>query len=440
MVNRPDSSIPHRVSRRGFLTTGASGVIGLSAVGCDTRGAVQDELHRPPLHQPRGPEDESWAHVRQQFITEPGVAFMNNASLGMPPAVVAEAVASGYELVSQDPIRGRSGLQDAIDNRVLPGLAKFFGATPGELSLTRNATEALYLQAMGLNLTAGDEVLITTQEHPAGRSPWLLRAERHGIKVIEVFVSSPFEQAGDVVESFERAVTPRTRAIAFCHVTRGGHRYPVKQLSDMARTHGVVSLVDGAQAVGMFPIDLGDLGCDAYSASLHKWFLGPVGTGFLYVRERAREKIQSTFAHDATVENPALAPPGTADLPVRAALESALTFVEQIGVENVERRTRFLSDHLKNELGTLPGVSLLSGPTPDTSCPGSTIFEIEGVDAMALVPIVDEEHAIHIDEHQRDGHNAIRVSTHVYNTTAEIRRLMAALGDAAEKGVPRVSV
>ena len=189
----------------------------------------------------------------------------------------------------------------------------------------------------------------------------------------------------------------------------------------------------------MFPVYLDDLGCDAYSASLHKWLLGPIGTGFLYVREGARERIRSTFAHNATLANPALAPPGTADLPVRAALEAALTFVKQIGVENVDRRTRFLSNHLKNELGTLPRVSLLSGPTPDTSCPGSTIFEIKGVDAMALVPLVDEEHAIHIDEHQRDGHNAIRVSTHVYNTTAEIQRLMTALGDAAEKGVSGAS-
>ena len=439
VVTRSDSSSPSRVSRRGFLTTGASSVVGLSAFGCDTRSTVQDKLPYPALSQPQGPEDESWAHVRQQFIPEPGMAYMNNASLGMPPAVVVEAVAAGYKLVSRDPIRGRSGLQKAVDSRVLPSLANFFGATPGEFSLTRNATEALHLQVMGSNLNAGDEVLISSQEHPAGRNPWLLRVERNGIEVTEVFVSSPFEDARDVVESFERAITPRTRAIAFCHVTRGGHLYPVKQLVDMARAHGLISLVDGAQAVGMFPIDLDDLGCDAYSASLHKWMLGPIGTGFLYVREGAREKIRSTFSFNATPSNPALAPPGTADLPVRAALESALNFVEQLGVENVERRTRFLSDYLKSQLGTLPGVHLLSGPTSDTCCPGSTIFEIEGVDAMALVPIVDEEHAIHIDEHQRDGHNAIRVSTHVYNTTSEIERLMAALEDAAEKGVPRVS-
>ncbi|NIV74810.1 MAG: aminotransferase class V-fold PLP-dependent enzyme, partial [Gammaproteobacteria bacterium] len=86
-------------------------------------------------------------------------------------------------------------------------------------------------------------------------------------------------------ERIADALTPRTRAIAFCHVTRGGHRYPVKALAQLASERGVLCLVDGAQAVGQFPIDLHDLGCDAYSASLHKWMLGPAGTGFLYVRE-----------------------------------------------------------------------------------------------------------------------------------------------------------
>ena len=93
--------------------------------------------------------------------------------------------------------------------------------------------------------------------------------------------------------------------------------------------------------------------------------------------------------------------------------------------------TRYLSDYLKTRLASMPGVTILSGPTPATSCPGSTIFEQEGVDAIEAVALVAERANIHIDEHQRDGHNAIRISTHVYNTTAEIDRLADVL-----KGLP----
>ena len=261
----------------------------------------------------------------------------------------------------------------------------------------------------------------------AGRRPWQYRASREGALIREVRIPSPFQSEQQVVDLIAAAITPHTRGLAFCHVTRGGHLYPVKSLCETARSQGLVTLVDGAQAVGMFPIDLADLGCDAYSASLHKWFLGPVGTGFLYVRESARDRIRSLFAFDATREAPAFDVPGTADFPVRAALEAALRFNEAIGVDSVARRTRYLSDYLRRRVGTLPGVTLLSGPTPATSCPGSIIFEKQGIDAMALIPVMDEQHRIHIDEHQRDSHNAIRVSTHIYNTTAEIDRLVDVL-------------
>ena len=413
------------VSRRRFLASAGSGALAFSALGCGEGELAL--MSRPALTRPLGSDDASWANVRDQFILEPGVAYMNNASLGMPPGAVVKAVASGYEAISREPLHGKHDLQDEIAERVVPGLTRLLGATTDEVALTRNATEALHLQAVGLDLEPGDEVIFTTQEHPAGLRPWQFRAERHGIQATRIFVPSPLKSHDHVVDLFEQAITPRTRAIAFCHVTRGGHRYPVKRLAEMARSHGLLSLVDGAQALGQFPIDLHDLGCDAYSASLHKWLLGPVGTGVLYVRQDARPHIRSAFAHDATLDAPALAPPGTADFPLRAGIGAALEFVETIGLDNVATRIRYLSDYLKDRLAGLNGITLLSGSSRETSCPGSTIFELESVDAMALVPVMDERHSIHLDEHQRDGHNAIRISTHIYNTTVEIDRLVAAL-------------
>ena len=198
----------------------------------------------------------------------------------------------------------------------------------------------------------------------------------------------------------------------------------------MAHERGLACLVDGAQAVGQFPIDLVDLGCDAYSASLHKWLLGPAGTGFLYIRESARNRIKTAFAPDATPDAPAFDPPGTADFPLRAALMTMLDFVNAIGLERIDGRCRYLSNYLKNQLSELAPVTILSGPH-EVSCPGSTIFEFSGLDAIAAVPMMEQRGRVHIDEHQRDGHNAIRVSTHFYNTRAEIDRLVDALRSVA---------
>ena len=415
------------VSRRGFLATGAAGLAGASFAGCTAASDSDASGRRPALTRPDGVEDSAWTHIREHFILEPGTAYMNNASLGMPPASVAEAVGAGYEALSREPLQGKNELGAFIASDVVPRMAAYLGASTDEIVLTRNASEALHMGTVGIRLERGDEVLVTSQEHPAGRRPWDYRAARDGINVNTVFIPSPLESGEQAVALVERALTPATRVIAFCHVTRGGHLYPVRQLCALARERGIVSHVDGAQAVGMVPVDLQTLGCDTYSASLHKWLLGPMGTGVFYVRAGARDRVQSAFAPDGEGGMVAYQPPGTSSLPLRAALSASLDLAETMGPGNVAARTRYLSDYLKSRLGAMPGVTILSGPSPATSCPGSTIFEQDGVDAVEAVSLVARRERIHIDEHQRDGHNAIRISTHVYNTTAEIDRLVDVL-------------
>ena len=427
MLNRFTERTKSKFSRRSFIKTGLASAAVATLPGCDSQIDVQV---RRKLKKPVGIDDAGWKNVRSQFILDKGLTYMNNASLGMPPAVVAEAVCKGYEAISKEPLHGKHDLQDNITKEVIPNLAKTFGAEADEIVLTRNASEALHLQAIGLELKRGDEVIITTQEHPAGHRPWMFRKEHEGVRVKEVFIPSPLDSEDDVVSRVEEAISRKTKALSFCHVTRGGHRYPVKKLAAMARDRGLLTLVDGAQAAGQFPINLHDLGCDTYAVSLHKWILAPAGTGFLYVRQDARKRIRSAFAPDPTLEAPGFDPPGTKDFPVRAAIGAALDFVNTLGLENIENRCRSLSDYLKAGLAEIKGVKLLSGHTPKISAPGSTIFEKEGLDAIASVPMMEERIKTHIDEHQRDSHNAIRISTHVYNTKAEIDKLLEALAKA----------
>ena len=427
MLNRFTERTESKFSRRSFIKTGLASAAVATLPGCDSQIDVQV---RRKLKKPVGIDDAGWKNVRSQFILDKGLTYMNNASLGMPPAVVAEAVCKGYEAISKEPLHGKHDLQDNITKEVIPNLAKTFGAEADEIVLTRNASEALHLQAIGLELKRGDEVIITTQEHPAGHRPWMFRKEHEGVRVKEVFIPSPLDSEDDVVSRVEEAISRKTKALSFCHVTRGGHRYPVKKLAAMARDRGLLTLVDGAQAAGQFPINLHDLGCDTYAVSLHKWILAPAGTGFLYVRQDARKRIRSAFAPDPTLEAPGFDPPGTKDFPVRAAIGAALDFVNTLGLENIENRCRSLSDYLKAGLAEIKGVKLLSGHTPEISAPGSTIFEKEGLDAIASVPMMEERIKTHIDEHKRDSHNAIRISTHVYNTKTEIDKLLEALAKA----------
>ncbi len=410
------------VSRRSFLASGMAGLTAGALGGCRTEESESDLQMVPPA----APHDDAWVTVRAQFAIDESVTYLNNASLGMPPTRVADAVARGYAMLSRDPLHGKHALTDVIVNHSIPALAAFVGADPDEVMLTRNATEPLHLQAIGLELSRGDEVLMTTQEHPAGAKPWRYRQARHGVAVKEVFIPSPFETPDQVVDLIAAKITTRTRAIAFCHVTRGGHLYPVKQLCAVARERGIASVVDGAQAVGMLPIDLHDLGCDVYAASLHKWMLGPMGTDMWYVSRRARERWYSSFEPQPSPEQPGYAPGGTPDLPLRASVATAVEFVERLGIQAIAARDRYLSDYLKQQLADISAARIVSGPTRDTSAPGSTIFVLEGVDPIEGVAALDER-KLYIDEHVRDGHPAFRVSTHFYNTTSEIDRAVTAL-------------
>jgi selenocysteine lyase/cysteine desulfurase len=411
------------ITRRAFMVGGMAGLAAGSQAAC---GFEFGSDHRPDMIAPTSPDDPAWATVKAQFATDPSVTYLNNASLGMPPASVLQAVAHGYALHSQDPTQAKHDLRDTIANGTMPNLAAFLGVDVDEIVLTRNATEALHLQAIGLDLRPGDEILMTSQEHPAGAKPWRYRQVNDQVNLREVLVPSPLESPERTVELIEAQISTRTRAIVFCHVTRGGHLYPVKELCSLARERGVASVVDGAQALGMFPIDLRDLGCDVYAASLHKWVLAPIGTGVWYLRRDARERWRSVFEPEPTPESPGFAPGGTADLPVRAAIDAALEFVNTIDVETIAERNRYLSDYLKERLGEFDEVRLLSGATSETSAPGSTIFEIDGIDPIATVATLDAQ-KLYIDEHVRDGHQAFRISTHFYNTTEEIDRAVSAL-------------
>ena len=378
-----------------------------------------------PQTQSIDPRDGAyWSQVRSQFMLEPGHAYFNNAALGMPPKPVRDAVAEGFRLMSENPSKAKKTFHHYIEDELRPAMAAFLGAETGEIALARNATEGLYHIINGLDLAPGDGILVTSQEHPSAMRPWKVRSERDRIEIKEIHIPSPLIGEDDIVERISGAIDDRTKVLFFCHVTRGGYLYPIKRLCALARERGLISAIDGAQAVGMLDVDLAAIECDLYTNSLHKWFLGPAGTGFLYV-SRA---MQSSFG---TLYSPADEPgedarryeiQGTYDLPVRAALGASLDFLNRIGISNIESRLRTLSDYLRQRLQEIPRLRLLTNPSHDISSPGSTIFEFEGINAARWRGPMEQEANIHVDDHDRDGHHGMRISTHYYNTVEEIDR------------------
>jgi isopenicillin-N epimerase len=322
------------------------------------------------------PEDETfWQRVRDQFYVPGDVIYLNNGSLGLSPRPVVEALYR--HVLDTEAMRNRTygdypwwGYGPSLEIRTK--LAGFVGALPEEVALTRNATEGMNTVAVGLDLEPGDEVVLSDQEHPGGRSAWYQRAKRYGIVVREFPLPLPPRSPAEIVASLERALTPRTRVISVSHITTTtGGILPVKEICELARRRSIVTLIDGAHAIGQIPLDLHDLGCDYYAASPHKWLYAPKGTGLLYCRKGMAEKL---WAHTATgawdrreLACERLTNVGTSNYSLLIGLSAAIDFNRQIGTNLVAERGRYLSRTLREMLGRIDGGRILNGPPPELS-------------------------------------------------------------------------
>ena len=325
----------------------------------------------------------------------------------------------------------------AMQDRMEKGrarIASYMGVGDDELTFTRNATDGINLVVWGLPWHDGDEVLVSDQEHPSMHNPWFHLQYSGGprIKLFAVDVDP------EVTLGNARArMTPRTRLLACSHVScETGTRNPVKELAALATEHGAFSLIDGAQALGQFPVDVSSLGCDFYVGNGHKWLHGPKGTGFLYVRRDRWEDLRAMHVGSSSFDRPTDVnemrlvqsakryESGTRSYGTYAALPAALDWLEGLGWDRIERRLAQLAGYLKERLTELPGATLLSPGSWERSSALVT-FSMEGLQPVAM----QEElwHRAKIRSRIFPFRPVLRVSTAYFNTEDEIDFLIATL-------------
>jgi len=284
--------------------------------------------------------------------------YLNNGTVGSSPWPVLEAVFASYfdcEKLGWDDPEDYPIWGYAPWNQYRDPLARFVGATRDEIALVRNATEANSFMANGLDLNPGDEVILSDQEHPSGNGPWDLRARRYGIVIKRISIPKPLESPATVLNLINDAITPRTRVIFVSHVTTvTGVILPVRDICSLARSKGIVSMVDGAQVPGMMRLNIREIGCDMYGASPHKWLQAPKGCGFLYVRDEIIDRVWSTVTthgwDDRQMRAERFQHIGSSNVPILAGFKAAIDFANQIGMERIEKRHRELNDYILTEM------------------------------------------------------------------------------------------
>src|ERR1700720_203896 len=366
------------VDRRGFLSSFA----GAAAAGATLNfgGELFARAAQAPAQLPdRGLYDSNeeayWAELRKQFVIPADEVYLNNGTVGSSPAPVLRASFDGYnetEKMAQSdpedyPIWGYGAWNEFRDP-----LAAFVGCKRDEIALVRNATEANSYIANGVDLKAGDEVLMTDQEHPGGEHPFNLRAKRYGIVVKKVTLPKPVPNAAAVLNLINDAITTRTRVLFFSHITTAtGVVLPAKELCALARSKGILSAVDGAHVIGMMALNVHDLGCDIYTSSPHKWLMAPKGTGFLYVRDEVIDRVWNTIV-TAGWDDPKLRAErfqriGSSNVPTLYGLRAAVQLANSIGIERSERRQRMIADYILKEM-VKRGAESWTSPDPALRC------------------------------------------------------------------------
>jgi len=431
-------------SRRSFLKT-----LGVTTAGLTTLG-LTDSLETPaqPLTElkalataPGTIMDEwYWLKVRMQFVLKPDLIYLNTGTEGSMPRIVLKKMqdyfkqfaAFPYDAIINDPLLG-SGLGKEYE-----ALAEFFGTDKEEIVITNNTTEGLGWVSAGLDLTEGDEVLSTTQFWPYN-SCWYLLKSRKKLTLTEIELPIKPQNKQEIIDLFENAITPQTKVMCFCHInyTNGLHM-PVKELCDLAKQHGIITLIDGAHAPGMIDFNLHDLGCDFYAGSLHKWLCGPPGTGVLYIRKDMENRLWPTECEayttgPITIEK--FRGRGQQITPAIAALLAAIDLQNIIGKDKIQQRILALNKYCKERIINEWGTEKLLSPAPDNEelCTGLAAFnpfatpyatQPNNISAVykALYAKKIAVRGVGYKEKHADEKviSALRISTHLYNNYDQI--------------------
>jgi selenocysteine lyase/cysteine desulfurase len=372
-----------------------------------------------------------WSLVKRQFPLDDNLIYLNAANVCPASRPVLDRHAEFMRDFQSNPSFQNRAKYDAMRERLRGKVADMLRVTPDEIAISRNTSEGTNIVVKGVDLKAGDEVLITDHNHPSNNDSWKVRAQRDGFVVKSLPVRVPAASREELISQVEKAVTPQTRVIAITHVTSTtGIMYPAREIAEIARRRGIWMHLDGAQTFGALDMNLKEIGCDSYSTSAHKWLMGPLEAGILFVRSDRIPQVWPSIVTAGWTDHlkgaRKLEVYGQRDDPRIVALESAVDFALLIGMRTIESRMRFLATSMKEQLSQVGGVKLKTNIEPELSG-GVVKCDISRVPTKQAYDALWSEHRIAIAMTPSGDSQGLRFSPHIYNSREEIDRAVAAV-------------
>ena len=381
--------------------------------------------------------------LREQIPSCQRMIYMNTGWSGPSPTSVVEAIERRLEYENDEGPTSPPVLDSGreLQQRARESVASLLNVSPQEICVTQNTTDGLNTVLNGLPWQESDELITFGLEHSSVLIPAYYLQHRRGVR-IKVLPLEPAEEADSIVQKVEAAITDRTRLVFCSHIQYTcGLRMPVAAIRKVTRARGVRMLLDGAQTAGHIVLDLRALDSDwepgVYAVPAQKWLLGPEGVGALYIRQDLIPMVQPVRvsgraaisyddqghfeANDSSMDKFLLT---TKSAPLCAGFAETVRFVQEIGVEAIERRVLSLAHQLKSALSEIPGVTVVS-PVGEALSSGLTSFQIKGVQPDVVVTRLWKDHRI-VARAVKEL-SAVRISTHFFNTEDELSRLAEAV-------------
>ena len=374
-------------------------------------------------------ENDFWKHVRAQYFISDEIINLNNGAVSPQPLPVQQAHIENYQFANRGPSyfmwRKLDQQREPLRNRV----AEFCGVQADEIAFNRNTTEGLNTIIFGLNLKAGDEVVLCKFDYPNMMNAWKQREKREGIKLNWVDLNFPEEDDEVIVAKYVAAISPKTKIVHITHLINWtGQILPVCKIADAAKAKGCEVIVDASHSFAHLDYKISDLNCDYYAASFHKWLCAPFGTGFMFIK---KEKIKNVWALLSSNEPDGdnirkFESLGTRSFAAEMAVHAALDFHQKIGNKRKENRLRFLKNYWCEKVKDLKGLSFYTSLKDEYSCCLAT-FAIEGMKAEDVASKLFINQKIHATTVLHEGLNGVRISPNVYTSIDELDVLVSGI-------------
>ncbi|MFN8401091.1 MAG: aminotransferase class V-fold PLP-dependent enzyme [Anaerolineales bacterium] len=372
--------------------------------------------------------------LKRHFLLDPSVTFLNHGSFGATPKPVFREYQRWQRELENQPVEFLGRRFNGLMRTARAALADYLGAQANNVIFAQNVTIALNIVARSLELGAGDEVLTSNHEYGAMDRTWRFLSKERGFTYINQSVDVSSHET--FVDSFWKAVTPKTKIIFLSHITSPTATiFPVEKIIQRARAHGILTVIDGAHAPGQIPLHLDALGADFYGGNLHKWLCAPKGAGFLYARPEVQSMLKPlivSWGYES--ETPGDSPFidynewwGTRDVSAFLAVPMAIQFQQEQAWAEVRAACHRLAVETWQRLHDLTGQAPLHSD-PDTWFAQMAVATLpDDSDLVSLKSRLYDEYRIEIPLIAWNEKKLIRLSVQGYNSRRDMDRLLSVL-------------